>query len=132
MKRFLWAVMFVFLCLAGCGKKEMGGVRVVSAVDVICDRGYQIQRRHFTQPEKMEMVLDYLRLQPDLGPVEKDPEKYAGQRIRIDVTLSDGTHRVYYQQGDRFLSRQLHPWQHIDPVRAAEFSENLLRMSTDL
>lgn len=124
-------VLVLLLCLTGCNGNPGGSVRVVGAVDVVCDRGGQILHRHYTRPEKMETILKYLRLQEDLGPAEADPEHYAGERIRINITLTDGTRRVYYQCAGKFLSRQLRPWQQIDPGRAAEFSQKLTRMPTD-
>ena len=120
------------LCLSGCAEKRENGGPVVCEVDVTCRRGKQMQQFQYTQPGKMEMVLDYLRLQPDLGPVDADPERYAGEQIRIDVILSDGTARVYYQQAGQFMSRQLHPWQRIDPQRAEAFSQKLRKTATDL
>ena len=96
MKRCLAAVILSVL-LTGCNR-EKAPLRVVTRIDVAADRGYQILRRQYTQPEKISMVLNYLRLQKNLGDPNVDPELVLGDKVQIDVTMSDGTHRLYYQQ----------------------------------
>ena len=127
--------LLVLLCLglllAGCGRKNKTALRVVTQVDVACDRGYQVLRRQYTQPEKVSMVLNYLRLQKDLGPPERDPESAAGDRMQIDVTMSDGSHRLYYQHCGQFLSEKNQNWHEIDPKLALDFDLHLQMIPTD-
>lgn len=133
MKPTKWylAAAIVMGLLTGCSHRTAAPLRVVSRVDVICDRGYQILRRQYTEPEKISMVLNYLRLQKDLGKPNVDPEMILGDTMQIDVTMSDGTHRLYYQQAGRFLSEKKENWHEIDPKLASGFELRLQMIPTD-
>ncbi len=122
---------FLMLLLTGCGQKNGDALRVVTQVDVACDRGYQVLRRQYTKPEKVSMVLNYLRLQKDLGPPERDPNSVPGDWMQIDVTMSDGSHRLYYQHSGQFLSEMNHNWHEIDPKLALDFDLHLQMIPTD-
>lgn len=124
------AILLPFL-LSGCRQSRLQPISVVTCVDVVYDRGYQILRRQYTNPEKVSMVLNYLRLQKDLGPPDVDPLKTFGDRMKIDVTMSNGTHRLYYQQSGKFLSGKNQVWHKIDPKRAFEFQLRLQMIPTD-
>lgn len=127
-------ILLAFICFFfnGCGRKTDPSVRVVTRVDVTCEQGRHTIHRQYTQPKKIGQVLTYLRLQESLGAVEVDPERLTGPVFRIDVRLSDGSDSVYYQQGNLYLSKKYHPWQKIDPEKAAEFYQMLRRTPTDL
>lgn len=133
MKKFKMLAPAILLTalLAGCGPKNAEPLRVVTQVDVACDRGYQVLRRQYKSPEKVSMVLNYLRLQKDLGPPEIDPDSVEGDRLQIDVTMSDGTHRFYYQRSDRLLSEKHENWHMIDPELASAFALRLQMIPTD-
>lgn len=133
MKRKILPVMAILLLylLSGCRMMRSQPTRVVTRVDVTCDRGYQILRRQYTNPEKVSMVLNYLRLQKDLGPPNVDPEMIFGDRMEIDVALSDGTHHLYYQQSGKFLSEKNQLWHEIDPELASGFQLRLQMIPTD-
>ena len=127
----VFVVACLILLLAGCDHKNETALRVVTQVDVACDRGYQVLRRQYTQPKKVSMVLNYLRLQKDLGPPERDPESAVGDRMQIDVTMSDGSHRLYYQHCGQFLSEKNQNWHEIDPELALDFDLHLQMIPTD-
>lgn len=129
--KIVFAMAFLGLLLSGCGRKNETALRVVTQVDVACDRGYQVLRRQYIKPEKVSMVLNYLRLQKDLGAPEQDPETAAGDRMQIDVTMSDGSHRLYYQHCGRFLSEKNQNWHEIDPELALDFDLHLQMIPTD-
>ena len=123
--KFLFALLSVFL-LSGCGKGKAETVRVVTRVDVVCDRGCTVRRSTFTDPAQMERVLNYLRLQQPRGVANLDPERMKGETYRIDLHLSDGTHRVYYQRSGGYYSQDLHRWQRIHREDAAGLRELVL------
>ena len=117
--------------LTGCREKAAVPLRVVTHVDVAYDRGYQILRRQYTKPEKVSMVLNYLRLQKDMGDPNVDPEMVLGDRMQIDVVMSDGTHRYYYQQSGHFLCEKNEKWHMIDPKLSENFDFYLQMIPTD-
>ena len=132
MKRMMCCLIAVILSLllTGCNR-HASPLRIVTRVDVTADRGYQILRRQYTQPEKISMVLNYLRRQKNLGDPNVDPELVLGDKMQIDVTMSDGTHRLYYQQSGRFLSEKNKSWHMIDPEMASNFDFRLQMIPTD-
>ena len=132
MKRMKYCLAAVVLSvlLSSCNR-EKAPLRVVTRIDVAADRGYQILRRQYTQPEKISMVLNYLRLQKNLGDPNVDPEMVLGDKVQIDITMSDGTHRLYYQQSGKFLSEKNQSWHMIDPQLASAFDFRLQMIPTD-
>ena len=121
----LFAVLWVFL-LSGCGKGKAETVRVVTRVDVVCDRGYTVHRSCFTDQVQIERILNCLRLRQPRGKADQDPERLAGEVYRIDIHLSDGTHRVSYQRAEGYYSEDRHPWQRIGREDARGLRELVL------
>lgn len=106
--------LFVFL-LAGCAKREQKPPAVVTKVNVIYNHaGFDIMRS-YTDTEKIEEILEYLRLQKTVGRAEMDPERLFGDVFRIEVLLSDGQRRVYRQYANRYISKDNRPWRKIKP-----------------
>ena len=126
-KIFLSFLFLVFL-LTGCEKSPDASPvpRYVAQVDV---RG-TLQRK-YTAPEKMSSVLNYLRLLEGGGSPDTDPERITGDVYEITLSLSDGTRRVYRQRANRYLSRDSHPWERIDPELASRLSPLLEALESD-
>lgn len=105
------------LCLTGSlGPASGPRFPVVTRVDVECRQGPVRQRRHYTDPVKMEWILNYLRMHRSLGPAQTDPDRLEGDSYTIFLELTDGSRLVYFQQADRYLSKDFHPWQKVDPA----------------
>lgn len=120
------------LSLCGCGRKPVAPGRVVTQVDITCENETRVCHRCYTQPEKIRMVLNYLRLQEDQGLADVDPERLAEPGFRINVRMSDGSCGVYYQRGGHYLSKKYQPWKKIDPKMAAQFYRMLQMNPTDM
>lgn len=133
MRNFLkvLCLMLAMLSLCGCGRRTKAPSSVVTGVQITADSGYRTMSRRYTQPQNVQKVLNYLRLQEGLGLADIDPERLTGTFFVIDVTLSDGTHSYYYQQGSRYLSKKYHPWQKVDSDMAADFYQMLQLTPTD-
>ena len=115
----LWCLLFsCILLLSGCAKKETSAYRVVTAVDISFRYEDMLLQRHYTQSDKVESVLLYLRLLKPLGkttvPTGNDRDLY-----HITVLFSDGSTKQYQQRAHRFLNRREHIWEIIDPGYAA-------------
>ena len=126
-KIFLCVLPIVVVVLAA-KKKETVPLKVVTEVELICQEGDNIICRHYTKSHKVRQVLNYLRLQKNLGQAEIDPERVRGTVMQIDVCLSNGTRHVYYQRAGQYLSRQYRPWQKINPKQAEAFTQ-LIRVT---
>jgi len=124
-------IVLLTLLLFSWKKKPPEKLRVVTHLDISCHHAYGISRWRYTQPEKMEAVLNHLRLRKSLGVAKTDPERLSGDSYRIDISLSDGSHYIYYQRAGRYFSRRCHCWQKTDPSQAAAFSELLRKMPSD-
>lgn len=122
MRRKWFPFLLAFLMLlTGCtGQKEMPSVRVVTQVDVTCSRDGQLLHRRYTAQEKMEPLLNYLRLLEPRGRARVDPERTRGNAYQITLHFSHGAPTVYYQRCERFLSKNRHPWQEVDSQFAGE------------
>lgn len=127
----LLCLLLAIFILSGCGRKTKTPSKVVTGVEITADSGYRTMCRHYTEPKNIQRVLNYLRLQEGQGFTDIDPERMLGTSFVIDVMLSDGSHSYYYQQGDCYLSKKYHPWQKVDPDRAADFYQMLQLTPTD-
>lgn len=119
--------LFILFCfsaiiVSGCSAndaKQKPLCRVVTQVDISCQQEDVLIQRHYTDNQKMESVLLYLRLLKPLGKPETDPETVDADVYEVTVCLSDGQKRIYRQKGHRYLAKGISPWQAIDPEQAA-------------
>ena len=106
-----------FLSLPGCGVKPAGYVapsRIVSSVDIRCQRASGTIRRHYEKPEKIEAVLHYLRMLEPNGPMPLSEEALHSDLYEITVHLQDGGTRTHRQRGDSFATLHRRYWGRID------------------
>jgi hypothetical protein len=76
-------------------------------------------QRHYTDSQKMEYVLLYLRLLKPFGKPDTDPDQLDKDVYQITVHLSDGDRRIYRQKAHKYFSWDSRPWQKIDPAQAS-------------
>lgn len=134
MKKLLIVLCLSATLLCGCGKKDPPPeplARVVTQVDISCQHGHTLIRRHYTDPDKMEYVLLYLRLLKPRGKPEQDPEQLEHAVFEITVHLSDGNKRHYRQKAHRYFSRDSRPWELIDPAQAAGLYRLMEKVPSD-
>ena len=108
-----------------------GPLHTVTTVHVVCSRENRTMTRLYHAPRKMEKVLNYLRLLEDQGTADTDPERLAGDRFEITLYYSDGQQGIYRQRGDRYLSKNAHPWKKVDPDQARLLYPMLQAMPSD-
>ena len=134
MRRVLiFIIITLFLC--GCtyyaptGKNH--AVRVVTQVDVLSTQGGQLQAYHYTDGEKVQAILSYLRkLSPDRQtPIT--PDTFRTDAYQIVLTLSDGSQSVYCQIYDEYLQKNSGPWRSIDRVQGAVLPHLLSKLPSD-
>ena len=132
MKHF-FKILPLMLCLllTGCNMPQTQKSRLVTEMSVQVQQEDGALFRHYTDPQKMETVLCYLRALPGRTHSCPDPERYAGPQYRIQLHYSDGSTGYIFQHADRFLSRDFHPWQEVDSGHAAFLLPLLQSMEND-
>lgn len=118
--KILILLCFSVFLLCGCGQDTPAKplCRVVTGVDISFRHEDMHLQRHYTDTQKMESVLLYLRLLKPLGKPESIPETADRDVYEITVHLSDGDTRIFRQKAHRYLSVPDRPWQLIDPGQA--------------
>ena len=111
-------ITLALLCcfLLGACHTEPSKPRLVTKVSITDSAGIT---RNYLEPRKMEVFLYYLRSLNPTGKPTTDLERIIGESYRICVEFSDGQTSIYRQRANRFLSRDSHPWQNIDPKKAS-------------
>lgn len=111
----------IMLCLlfTGCHVPQTPKSRLVTEMKVEVYQEQDSLYRRYTDPQKMETVLSYLRALQGHAHCCSTPERYAGPRYRIELYYSDGSTCYIFQHADRFLSREFQPWQEINTKHAA-------------
>ena len=138
MRRFI-TIFVIFLLIAavfvGCGKETassgLGMTRVVTQIDVTCKKGESALFWQYTNQEKMEAILLYLRLLHRLGGARIDPNGVEGDHYEIVIHYASGGKRVYYQHADRYISDNYKPWEQIDPEQGKDLMLLLKSMPSD-
>ena len=119
----IWIIALCLL-LTGCTmpplpkSKFVTGMEVKSNDPTLC--------RMYTEPQKMETVLYYLRSMDNRKPAQSDPERYSGRSYHIKLYYSDGSNSHIFQRADRFISEDFRPWEELER-RYGAFLEPLLR-----
>ncbi len=135
MKLRKWSV-FVFLwcgLLGGCAVRNIkpGALRVVTQVSVTAAHNNEIMRKVFTDSEKMEAVLNYLRLLDPYLPSKYEADTFRSDAYEIIVHYSDGDQTTYHQIYHDYLKKDTGAWLRIDPAQASKLLPLLESMSTD-
>ena len=107
----------VLLFLNGCAFPAEGYTapsRIVSSVDIRCQRSSGAISRHYEKPEKVEAVLHYVRMLNPNGPTELTQDDLENDFYQITVHLQDGGTRTHQQRGDTFAALHRRYWGRID------------------
>lgn len=127
-------VLFCICCfmLPGCTSNGQTKplCRVVTEVDISCKKEDVLIRRHYTDTNKMEAVLMYLRLLDPQGRPDTPPEALNRDIYQITLHLSDGKQKVYRQTAHRYFSANRGGWLCIEPKKAADLY-TLMRLLPD-
>lgn len=135
MKKHVGIAAFLFsglLFFSGCRKENTRTFsHLVTAVDITCQYQDVQIARHYTQQQKMEYVLLYLRLlEPAHRPCETAGENWEDV-YEIRLSLGDGNQRLYRQRAHRYLAVDGRPWQTIDPEKAEGLYRLMRRLPSD-
>ena len=131
-RKFLFSGLLFLMFLGGCRKDaSQSASHVVTRIRISCQKEDAQILRHYTDQQKMEYVLLYLRLlQPErMIPVpEAQP---TGELYRITLERADGSVTEYRQRDHQYLSKDKAPWQRIDPAQAEGLYRLLRALPSD-
>ena len=132
MKKFCKIFPFILcLLLTGCHAPQSARSKLVTEISMEVRQEQTILRRKYTDPQKMETILSYLRAMEGRAHNHSAPERYAGPRYRIELHYSDGSTGYIFQHANRFLSRDFQPWQEINTAHATFLLPLIESMETD-
>ena len=130
-----WVVLALFWCslLGGCTTKpvKQSTVRVVTQIAVTASHNNEITQKVFQKPEKMEAILNYLRLLDPYLPSKYEAETFRSDAFEIIVHYSDGNHTTYHQIYHDYLKTDSGAWLRINSVYGSKLLSILENMPTD-
>ena len=135
MQKRKWAVLALVLCclLNGCAAKRVtqNTVRVVTQISVTAAHNNEIIQKVFNKPEKMETILNYLRLLDPYLPSKYEAETFRSDAFEIIVRYSDGNHTTYHQIYHDYLKTDSGAWLRINSAYGSKLLSILENMPTD-
>ena len=137
MKRaFLILIFFMATLLYGCSLPSSHAdsqplCRIVTQITVIQQDDAAASQKLYTDAEKMQSILNYLRLIDPYGSPSVDPKSVDGSTVRIIVSHSDGFEQVYEQKADRFMTVNGGRWMCIDSEKAQTLHALIEGMESD-
>ena len=88
-------------------------------------------RLYYDSPEKMRLVLLYIRCVRRGFQTPEDPTSLEGPSISITTISADDTQKVYRQKNDRFFQIDNGAWQELDPEKGRTLWELLQLLPSD-
>ena len=88
-------------------------------------------RLYYDSPEKMRLVLLYIRSVRRGFQAQEDPTALEGPSICITTVSADNTQKVYRQKNDQFFQIDTGVWQELDPEKGRTLWELLRQLPSD-
>ena len=131
-KLFVFVLLFATI-LCGCRKKNTSSApNFVTQVDVSCQQNGKTFSIHYTDNEKIEAVLLYLRLLKANKRLKQLPPARDNSIYEIQVHLSNGERRLYKQVDHRYIWRKKTGWNTIPAEQASRLYALLRHYPSDL
>ena len=113
-------IFLLSLSLWGCAKEDVPirpMCRVVTQVKVAATVDGHTTENTYTDAERMESVLCYLRLLQKGNRTDIDPDSFRSDSFEITLFYSDGQQTTYRQLHTELLQIDDGPWQRIDGAK---------------
>ena len=119
--------------LPGCHEKDLSESvsRIVTQVSVVSTNEGQLYEKIYTAPEKMKVMLNYLRLLDPYTATNIEPDTFRTDAYEITVSYSDGTNTIYRQIYNQYLQEDDGAWKRIDPVHGSALLPIVSSMPSD-
>ena len=118
LKKLTFILFSLFLLFpTGCAEKQPSYAvpsRIVTAIDIHCQKPSGNVFRHYEDPDKVAVILHYIRQLSPNGPTPVSPEAMQGPLYEIVVHLQDGGVRIHRQRSDSFAALHRRYWGRID------------------
>jgi hypothetical protein len=125
----LLTVILLSMC-GGCLRKKPG-VRVVDRILVQWEEnGHSVYREH-DDPEKMQLILNKVRMLGQRFSSETDPETLDVPTVTMTLLYSDGSQRQYQIKPDRYVRIGRAAWQQANPKQITSLRLLLLSLPDD-
>ena len=135
MKKWLLGVLVAAMCvlLLACKTKQNDTVQssVVTRIDITCESAGEIIQRSYTSPDKMRLVLLYIRSVRSPFASLPEPEGQSLRKISITTISANNTTKCYRQHGDRYFQENAGGWQAIDPEKGGILWELIQSIPSD-
>lgn len=121
------------LCLCGCsmGQITPSYPKLVTKITITETRDEMAVTHLYTNAQKMESILNYLRLLDPYPPVNISPDTFRADFYEITLHLSDNTKTVYRQLHDQYLQMNNGSWNRINSSTGSQLPDLLSFLSTD-
>ena len=129
-------LLLILLCgaFSGCSRADppqQPVCRVVTQIDVAAAHNGTVMRQTFTDSEKMEVLLNYLRQLYPGATADIEAGTFRTDAYEITVSYSDGGHTTYYQIYHDFLKKDQGAWKQVDADQGATLFPILCSMTSD-
>lgn len=128
----IWGIL-VCTILVGCHRKQDTSVQssVVTRIDITCQQGDEVTQRSYTSPEKMRLVLLYIRSVSSPFASLPEPEDPNVKKIKITTTSVNNITKVYHQHGEQYFQEGNGGWQKINPEKGGILWELIMAIPGD-
>ena len=131
-RKILPVILLLCTILCGCENQDVYLPKTVTQVDITGTHLSRPIQRHYTEPQKMETVLNYLRLLDYKGTTTLDPLWLPGDDWSITLGFSTGESKQYRIRADRFLCRPSGVWEKVESEGKASLYPYLMATASDL
>ena len=131
-----WCVAAMLLILCGCQGRGMTGAagvggQVVTGISVTCQTCESFERREYSAPEKLRLLLLAIRsLGPDF-PARVDVEALAGRTVVLRLTCANGQQTLYTIKNNQYIRKNDGIWRQISLEKAGGFWQMILELPPD-
>ncbi len=147
MKKLLKLLLLLILIISSCSAcsakttlRTNALCRYVVQADITCRDNGQVLHRKYTNDEKIEVILLYLRTLEKRGKVTESYEvnfekilenSEVKTEYEILLTFSDSNQKIYQQKGDKYLSVDNGYWENIMPKQGHRLSKIFKLLPSD-
>ena len=134
MKKFRIILFLLILACPGCRLKPGKLIvpsRIVTAVDIYCQKPGGSLHRHYEDPGKVEAVLHYVRQLNPNGPVSIPEEAKNEDLYEIVIHLDDGGLRTHRQLSDSYAALYRRYWGRISPSMGLRLGHLIALLPSD-